>query len=110
MARRVLIVAHPGVLGMELLGVRDILVIANALRAQRGEPEPYLIEVAAAGGADVPLWGGLSLGGVRDLSTTRVAVDTLVVVGGPLADEAIDNERLLAGLRRLAGRSRRVVG
>jgi transcriptional regulator GlxA family with amidase domain len=110
MARRVLIVAHPGALGMELLGVRDILVIANALRAQRGEAEPYLIEVAVPGGAEVPLWGGLSLAGLRDLCTTRVAVDTLVVVGGPVADQAVEDERLLAGIRRLSRRSRRIVG
>lgn len=110
MARRVLIVAHPGALGMELLGVRDILVIANALRAQRGATEPYVIEVAVPGGAEVPLWGGLSLGGVRDLSTTRVAVDTLVVVGGPVADRAVEDERLLDGIRRLSRRSRRIVG
>src|SRR6059058_2907078 len=98
MPRRVLIVAHPGALGMELLGVRDILVIANALCAQRREPEPYLVEVAIPGGSEVPLWGGLSLGGVRDLNTTRVAVDTLIVVGGPVAEQAAADARLVAGV------------
>jgi transcriptional regulator GlxA family with amidase domain len=104
-----MIVAHPGALGMELLGVRDILLIANALCAQAGRPEPYGVEVAAPGG-EVPLWGGLALSGVRDLATTRVAVDTLIVVGGPVADQAVKDPALVAGVRRLATRSRRVVG
>jgi transcriptional regulator GlxA family with amidase domain len=90
--------------------VRDILVIANELCIQDGEPAPYLIEVAAPGGTELSLWGGLSLGGVRDLTTTRVAVDTLVVVGGPVAAEATDDPALVAGVRRIATRSRRVVG
>lgn len=90
--------------------MRDILVIANALAAAAGEPEPYLVEVAAPGGEQVPLWGGLALSGVRDLATTRVTVDTLVVVGGPVAEQATEDPVLVAGVRRLASRSRRVIG
>lgn len=105
-----LIVAHPGALGMELLGVRDILEMANAVAATRGDPRPYLVEVASPDGAPVRLWGGLSLDGVRNLTTTRAAVDTLIVVGGPIAEDAARDPALVRGVRRNAGRARRVVG
>ena len=71
MARRMLIVAHPGALGMELLGVRDIAEMANAVAARRGESAPYAVQVASPDGQPVPLWGGLSLEGVRSLATFR---------------------------------------
>ncbi len=48
---------------MELLGVRDILEMANAVAATRGEPAPYLVEIASPDGTPVRLWGGLSLDG-----------------------------------------------
>ena len=110
MARRMLIVAHPGALGMELLGIRDILEMANAVAVVRGEPRPYLVEVASPDGSPVRLWGGLSLEGVRNLATTRAAVDTLIVVGGPIADEAAREPGLVSGVRRASARARRVVG
>lgn len=105
-----LIVAHPGALGMELLGVRDILEMANSVAAGRGDPAPYLVEVASADGGPVRLWGGLSLDGVRDLRSHRAPVDTLVVVGGPVAGDAAQDPDLVRGVRRTAKRARRVVG
>lgn len=45
--RRVLVVAHAGALGMELLGVRDIFELANELARSAGEPLPYLVELSA---------------------------------------------------------------
>lgn len=95
---------------MELLGVRDILEMANAVAAVRDEPRPYRVEVASPDGAPVRLWGGLTLEGVRNLATTRATVDTLIVVGGPIADEAARDPNLVAGVRRAATRARRVVG
>ena len=105
-----LIVAHPGALGMELLGVRDILELANAVVTSQGERAPYLVEVASADGGPVRLWGGLSLDGVRDLRSHRGPVDTLVVVGGPVAGDAAQDPDLVRGVRRTAKRARRVVG
>ena len=95
---------------MELLGVRDILEMANAVAATRGEPAPYLVEIASPDGTPIRLWGGLSLDGVRNLATTRAAVDTLIVVGGPIADQAAREPGLVTGVRRAASRARRVVG
>lgn len=95
---------------MELLGIRDILEMANAVAATRGEPRPYLVEIASPDGAPVALWSGLTLSGVRNLATARAAVDTLIVVGGPIADEAARDPQLIRGVRRSAQRARRVVG
>lgn len=110
MTRRVLIVAHPEAFGMELLGVRDILDLANHLARLRGDPGPYLVEIGTHDGAPVQLFGGLTLSPVRDLRRVRAAVDTLVVVGGPVAEHATALPALVTAVRRLATRSRRVAG
>lgn len=110
MARRILIVAHPGALGMEMLGVRDILEMANWYARQGGSPEPFAIEFATHDGGPIRLWAGLELSPMRDLTKIRAAIDTLIVVGGPFADTAAEIPELVAGVRRAAGRSRRVVG
>lgn len=108
--KRVLIVAHQGALGMELLGVRDILEMANEIARRADRPLPYLVELATLDGADVELWAGTRLGPVRNLSTTRVEVDTLVVVGGPVAQEAAEDPALATAVARVARRARRTVG
>ncbi len=109
--RRILIVAHTGALGMELLGVRDILEMANELARRTDRPLPYLVELATLDGSDIELWAGTRLGPARNLRTTKVDVDTLIVVGGPVAhDVAADDAPLSAAVARVARRSRRTVG
>jgi transcriptional regulator GlxA family with amidase domain len=107
---RVLIVAHQGALGMELLGVRDILEMANEIARRAGHPPHYTVELATVDGSDIELWAGTRLGPVRNLSTTRVEVDTLIVVGGPVAHEAAEDADLAAAVARVARRARRTVG
>ncbi|HEX3827746.1 MAG TPA: helix-turn-helix domain-containing protein [Sporichthyaceae bacterium] len=110
MSRRVLVVAYGGVLGIELFGVRDLLELVNWSAARNGEPSPFLVEFATHDGAPVQLWAGTELVPTRSLATTRVAIDTLVIVGGPVADEAVDDPVLVGRVRRAAARARRVVG
>lgn len=105
-----LIVAHQGALGMELLGVRDILEMANEIARRADQPLPYLVELATIDGSDIELWAGTRLGPVRNLSTTRVEVDTLIVIGGPVAHEAAEDAALTAAVARVARRARRTVG
>jgi transcriptional regulator GlxA family with amidase domain len=107
--RRVLIVGHPGALGMELLGVYDILGMANELARRNNAPEPYRVELATLDGSDVTLWDGLRLGPARNLRTTRVDMDTLIVIGGPAAHEVATDAVFVAAVRRAAGRARRTV-
>ena len=110
MSKRVLLVAHPGALGVELLGVRDILELANSYARREGVPEPFLVELATHDGGPVRLWAGLELGPVLHLGTYDEPVDTLIVVGSPVAEEAAEIPELVAGVRLAASRSRRVVG
>lgn len=67
---------------MELLGVCDVLELANFVADLRGDPRPYCVQVTTHDGEPMELFGGLQLGGVRKLSTIRGAVDTLIVAGG----------------------------
>jgi transcriptional regulator GlxA family with amidase domain len=110
MIREVVVVGHRGVLGMELTGACDILALANTVAAEAGRPPAYRVTVASMGGGSLALEGGLELAGTADLAGWRPPIDTLVVVGGPRAHEAAEDEAFVAVVRRLAGRSRRVGG
>jgi transcriptional regulator GlxA family with amidase domain len=109
-ARHIVIVAHPGVLGMELLGARDIFEMVNTLLGWRGRAPAYRVEIATLDGSPARLWGGLELGPTRRLAGWRAPLDTLVVAGGTHAVEASEDPALAAAVRRAAGRARRVVG
>jgi transcriptional regulator GlxA family with amidase domain len=109
MTRQVVIVGHPGALGMELLGMRDILDLTNRLARERGLAQPYRVELATHDGEPIALMGGLRLDPVRELGRIR-SIDTLIVVGGPIAHEAAEQPDLIAAVRRAVPRSRRVVG
>ena len=110
MIREVVVVGHPDVLGMELTGACDIFAMANALAAEAGRPAAYRVTVASMGGGPLALWGGLQLAGTADLVGLRRPIDTLLVVGGPCAHDAAEDEAFVGAVRRLAARSRRVGG
>jgi transcriptional regulator GlxA family with amidase domain len=95
---------------MEMLGVRDILEMANWFARQQGAAEPFAVELATHDGAPIQLWSGLELGPMRNLTKVRAPIDTLIVVGGPFAEAAAEIPELVAAVRRAAARSRRVVG
>ena len=110
MARRVLIVGYPGVLGIELFGVRDLLEWANWSARLDGQPNPFTIEFASPDGEPVELWAGTPLVPTRSLARSRAGIDTMIVCGGPTPAEAILDADLVAAIRRAAGRARRVAG
>jgi transcriptional regulator GlxA family with amidase domain len=107
--RDILIVGHPGVLGMEVLGARDIFEMANYWLAQQGRKPVYRVQLASLDGRPLQLWGGLELGPAVAVDRWG-AVDTLVVGGGLHAPEAAADDALVEAVRRVAGRSRRVAG
>jgi transcriptional regulator GlxA family with amidase domain len=109
MGRRVLLVAHPGVLGMELLAARDILDGVNTWRLGQGQRRAYDIELATLDGSDADVWGGLRLGPCRPLTGWAQPLDTLIVTGGYHAVEAADDAALVGAVREAAGSARRVV-
>ena len=108
MIREVVVVGHPGVLGMELIGACDIFSFANELAAEAGRPPAYRVTVASKGGGTLTLGGGLELAGTADLASLRRPIDTLLIVGGRCAHEAAEDDAFVRVVRRRAARSRRV--
>ena len=108
MIREVVVVGHPGVLGMELTGACDIFNLANAVAAEAGRQPAYRVTVASMGGGPLELDGGLQLAATVDLGGLRRPIDTLLVVGGRCAHEAADDDAFVRVVRRQAARSRRV--
>jgi transcriptional regulator GlxA family with amidase domain len=115
MRRNVLVVGHNGVLGMELLAVRDMfeaasLLSVNTASVHAGSGQPYDVEVCSLDGSPLDLGSGLTLGGVTSLAGHSGPVDTLAVIGGLVApDVAATDAALLEAIRTTAGRARRVV-
>ena len=107
MIREVVVVGHPGVLGMELIGACDIFSFANELAAEAGRPPAYRVTVASKGGGTLTLGGGLELAGTADLASLRRPIDTLLIVGGRCAHEAAEDDAFVRVVRRMAARSRR---
>jgi transcriptional regulator GlxA family with amidase domain len=119
--RTVLVVGHPGVLGMELLAVRDMFEAASLMAvngggwsqeiAQGGVAEPpYTVSVCSLDGEPLDIGRGLTIGGVTSLRGHTGPVDTLAVIGGMVApDIAATDVELVDAIRTMAARSRRVV-
>ena len=107
--RRVVVVGHSGVHGMELLGVRDMFEFASYLGDQSGQPPAYRVEVASVDGTPLDLGRGLTLGGVRALREDTEPIDTLAVIGGMTVLDAVADAELVAAIRVAAGRAARVV-
>jgi len=108
MIREVIVVGHPGVLGMELTGACDIFALANTVAAETGRPPAYRVTVASMGGGPLELAGGLQMAETADLAGLRRPIDTLLVIGGPTAHEAAEDDVFVRAVGRLAARSRRV--
>jgi transcriptional regulator GlxA family with amidase domain len=108
MIREVVVVGHRGVLGMELTGACDIFALANIVAEEAGRPPAYRVTVASMGGGPMALAGGLELAGTADLAGLRRPIDTLVIVGGPSAHEAAEDDAFVGVVRRLGRRSLRI--
>ena len=80
------------------------LEIANT----HGAEPPYTVELATVGGRGARTSSGIVLAGARRLASVTGRIDTMLVVGGDGTREAMADERMLAQVRRLAGRTRRV--
>ncbi|MGD9481790.1 DJ-1/PfpI family protein [Streptomyces sp. TRM70308] len=102
--RRVLIVAYDDAQILDIACPSGALDIAN----RYGAAPPYGIELGTLGRRAARSSTGIVLGAGRGLETVTGRLDTLLVVGGAGSQDAAADERLLAQVRRLAGRSRRV--
>jgi len=109
MPKEVVVLGHGGAMGMELMSACEVLELANACLVEDGQPPAYRVEVATLDGDPVRLFGGVEVAATKALRRFRGPVDTLIVIGGPVAPAASEDPALAAAVARVAARARRVV-
>lgn len=111
MTAEIVVVAHQGTLGMELLGVCDLFETANWALLESGRSAAYNVRLAGVDERTLRMWGhGITVGCDGALAEIDGDIDTLVVVGGPVAREASKHPKSVAQIVAAAARSARVVG
>src|SRR5439155_26089701 len=108
--RRVAVVAYPGVQVLDVTGPLEVFATAVRLvgRRQASRPAPYAIEVLAASAGPLRTQSGIRLVADRAWRAVRHGLDTLLVAGGEGTIGAMRDRALLAWLRRIAPRVRRL--
>lgn len=104
MRRRVVIVLYEGFQLLDLAGPADVFGMAGLCSGGAG----YEVELAAVDAEAVMAHNGVTVTVPSAIGRIERPVDTLVVAGGLTAVEATRDERLVAGIERLAGDARRV--
>jgi transcriptional regulator GlxA family with amidase domain len=102
--RRVLVVGYHAAELLDISCVTTALTVANYLHGQ----ELYRVVLATPGGRAIHTGSGLVLQAQDKLERVTGPLDTLVVSGGIGYVDAMNDRRLVAHVRRLAGESRRV--
>jgi transcriptional regulator GlxA family with amidase domain len=98
------VVVYAGIQSLDAVGPIEVFSTANREAGRAA----YTTEIVATTGPTVRAMSGLELGIDHRLRSLRGALDTLVVTGGDGTIEAMQDGALLDGVRRLAGRARRV--
>jgi len=108
--RRIALVAYPDFEPLDLTGPFSVFTGADYwLRKVRGrETKAYTVEVIGAEVGPLRAAGGLGVLADRSFHAIRGEIDTLLVVGGPGARGAVQDQELRAWLRRIAPRVRRL--
>ena len=102
--RRVVIVLYEGFQLLDLAGPADVFGMAGLCSGGAG----YEVELTAVDAEAVMAHNGVTVTVPSAIGRIERPVDTLVVAGGLTAVEATRDERLVAGIERLAGDARRV--
>jgi transcriptional regulator GlxA family with amidase domain len=100
---RIAIVGFDGVQSLDVTGPYEVLTRGGQLAGR-----PYRVEFVAATAGTITASSGLVLRATRALHDVRGPLDTLVVAGGDGTAAAVHDRAFVDGIRRLAGRSRRV--
>lgn len=109
--RTVAVVAYDGIEILDAAGPIEVFEMVNRTLRERGEPPAYALTLLAGAAGPVTTAAGVRLVADAAWEDAPASLDTLVVVGspdGPLAD-ALADRRLIAWLRQVAGRVRRLV-
>ncbi len=107
-SRHVALVAYPGVNALDVIGPLEVFATAAALGVVGGGCRPYTTEVLATVAGALETQSGIGLVAGRALAAVRGGIDTLLVAGGLGTAAALHDRALLAALRRLAPRVRRL--
>ncbi len=108
--RRISLVAYPDFETLDVTGPFSVFAgTARWLREVQGvKNETYIVEVLGAEVGLLRASGGLGVMVDRSFRTIRDGIDTLLVAGGPGTRRAVQDNELLAWLRRIAPRVRRL--
>ena len=102
--RRVLVVGYAGAELLDIACVTTALQIADRYAGRNA----YDVSLASPGGEPIRTWSGLMLEPQGSLERATGPLDTLIVVGGIGYLKAMDDQILVAHVRRLARETRRV--
>jgi transcriptional regulator GlxA family with amidase domain len=105
MSRRIVVVAFPDMQLLDVVGPLEVFSMANRFGGPR---DAYATEVVTVDGVPVAASNGLTIVPRRPLWDIRGAIDTVVVAGGQGTPGAVRDATLIAWLRRIAPRCRRV--
>jgi transcriptional regulator GlxA family with amidase domain len=109
-SRRVVVLAMPNNEVVEVGGLLDIFYAVNERTSHVGTSvAAYAVEVVSPV-ETVCAWPGLRLVADRSFRSVRGPIDTLIVTGVELPDDARRDPELVRWLARMAPRTRRVVG
>ncbi|TKB75216.1 MAG: GlxA family transcriptional regulator [Nitrospira sp.] len=105
--RTIVLLGFEGAAALDITGPHDVFALSSRL-AQGDSVPPYQLVVLADRAGPFRATSGLSLvadGSWRDF---HGQADTLLVAGGPDMAHVLGNRRLLAWLRAMSGRTRRI--
>jgi transcriptional regulator GlxA family with amidase domain len=105
--RPVVIVAFDGVQPLDAVGPHEVFAGAGRAAASVGRAGRYRVVLASSGGGTVRAESGLQLG-TAPLPDRDAPIDTLVLAGGSGANAAAADDALVAWIRAIAPRCRRV--
>ena len=100
---KIVVVGFDGVQSLDVTGPVEVLTRGGELAGA-----PYDVEVVGPRAGEVVTSSGLCWRVRRGVGDVRGPLDTIVVAGGDGTAAALRDRELIAAIRRLAGRSRRV--
>jgi transcriptional regulator GlxA family with amidase domain len=105
--RRIAVLAFPGVQILDVTGPLEVFAQAARQASDREQPA-YTVELIAARAGALPTSCGVALVAGRGVRERGERIDTLLVAGGEGTGFALQDRSLLAWLRRMAPRVRRL--
>jgi len=112
--RRIAVLAYPEANSLDVVGPLQVFAAASRymrLYMPADDPAPridYVTEILGPQAGPVRMSAGFELVAARSVAQVSGGIDTLLVAGGDGSTEAMGNQKILAWLRRMAPRVRRI--